>query len=56
MIRNNLTDYLSKHFQIIVLEKWSDLDIDKCIYKPEIFQSMEMLSMRKIKDDISIYK
>ena len=56
MIRNNLTDYLSKHFQIIVLEKWSDLDIDKCIYKPEICQSIEMLSMRKIKDDISIYK
>ena len=51
MVRSHLTEYL-KHFQIIVLERWSELDIDKCIYNPEIFKSMEMLSMEKIKSDI----
>ena len=52
MVRSHLTDYLSQHLQIIVLERWSELDIDKCIYNPEIFKSMEMLSMEKIKSDI----
>lgn len=51
MVRSHLTEYL-KHFQIIVLDRWSELDIDKCIYNPEIFKSMEMLSMEKIKSDI----
>ena len=52
MIRNNLTDYLSQHFQIVVLEKWSDLDVQNIKNIHKIENQSNYLSMNTLRDII----
>lgn len=52
MIRNNLTDYLSQYFQIVVLEKWSDLDVQNIKNIHKIENQSNYLSMNTLRDII----
>ena len=52
MIRNNLTDYLSQHFQIVVLEKWNDLDVQNIQNLHKIENQSNYFSMNTLRDII----